>query len=108
MDSEASEDLLTTFPCTASPTKYAPPPAALLTCVGEVGNQVLQSSRLSSLKKSYNSDDELDELDSHFTSIVPDSFQSSAFAKLGSIAKEKGGRNVLRYQLLREIWQDDE
>ncbi|KAL8532663.1 hypothetical protein ACS0TY_009030 [Phlomoides rotata] len=30
-------------------------------------------------------------------SIVPDSFQSSALAKLGSIAKEKGGRNVLRY-----------
>ncbi|KAL8532787.1 hypothetical protein ACS0TY_009119 [Phlomoides rotata] len=46
-----SEDLLNTFPCTASPTKYTPPPAALLTCVEDVGNQVLRSSRLSSLKK---------------------------------------------------------
>ncbi|KAL0408501.1 UNVERIFIED_CONTAM: hypothetical protein Sradi_1784500 [Sesamum radiatum] len=95
-----SGDLVTSFPCTASPTKYTPPPAALLTCAGEVGSQVLQSSRLSTLRKSYTSDDELDELDSPFTSIIPDSFQSSALAKLSLIPKEKGGRNVLRYQLL--------
>ncbi|XP_057811127.1 uncharacterized protein LOC131025404 [Salvia miltiorrhiza] len=105
--SDASEDILTSFPCTANPTKYTPPSAALLTCVGEVGSQVIQSSRLSSLKKSYNSDDELDELDSSFTSIVPDSFQSSALARLGSMATEKGGRSVVRYQLLREIWKDE-
>ncbi|KAG6398727.1 hypothetical protein SASPL_140196 [Salvia splendens] len=106
-ESDASEDILTSFPCTANRTKYTPPSAALLTCVGEVGSQVIQSSRLSSLKKSYNSDDELDELDSSFTSIVPDSFQSSALAKLASMATEKGGRSVVRYQLLREIWKDE-
>lgn len=106
--SDASEDILTSLPSTANPTKYTPPSAALLTCVGEVGSQVIQTSRLSSLKKSYNSDDELDELDSPFTSIVPDSYQSSALAKLSSIAREKGGRNVVRYQLLREIWKDNE
>ncbi|KAL0372290.1 UNVERIFIED_CONTAM: hypothetical protein Scaly_0910600 [Sesamum calycinum] len=105
---DSSGDLLTSFPCTASPTKYTPPPAALLTCAGEVGSQVLQSSRLSTLRKSYTSDDELDELDSPFTSIIPDSFQSSALAKLSLIPKEKGGRNVLRYQLLRGIWKDNE
>nr|AMP82933.1 GPT1 [Catalpa bungei] len=106
--SDGSGDLLTSFPCTASPTKYSPPPAALLTCVGEVGSQVLKSSRLSTLKKSYNSDDELDELGSPLTSIVPDSFQDSALAKLSLMAKEKGGRNIVRYQLLQEIWKDDE
>ncbi|KAL3644444.1 hypothetical protein CASFOL_009624 [Castilleja foliolosa] len=100
-----SENLVTSFPFTASPTIYSPPSAALLTCVGDVGNQVLQSSRLSSIKKSYTSDDELDELDSPFTSIIPD---SSALAKLRSIPEESGGRNVIRYQLLREIWKDDE
>ncbi|KAK4423935.1 hypothetical protein Salat_1976400 [Sesamum alatum] len=105
---DSSADLLTSFPCAASPTKYTPPPAALLTCAGEVGSQVLRSSRLSTLKKSYTSDDELDELDSPFTSIIPNSFQSSALAKLSLIPKEKGGSNVLRYQLLREVWQDDE
>lgn len=101
--SDSSKDVFTSFPCTASPTNYTPPSASLLTCVGEVGSQVLRSSRLSSLKKSYNSDDELDELDSSFTS----SFQSSALLKLGSIAKEKGGRSVVRYQLLKEIWKDE-
>ncbi|KAG8383285.1 hypothetical protein BUALT_Bualt05G0168600 [Buddleja alternifolia] len=107
--SDISGDLLTSFPCSASPTKYSPPSAALLTCVGEVGSQVLQSSRLSTLKKSYTSDDELDELDSPLASIFPDSFHSSsALAKLSSIPKETGGRNVVRYQLLREIWKDDE
>ncbi|KAL3818676.1 hypothetical protein ACJIZ3_004581 [Penstemon smallii] len=106
---EISGDINESFPYTVSPTKYTPPPAALLTCVGEVGSQVLQSSRLSTLKKSYTSDDELDELDSPLTSIIPDSYQSSsALAKLSLMPKEKGGRNVVRYQLLREIWRDEE
>lgn len=100
---------MTNFPCTASPTKYTPPAAALLTCEGEVGSQVLHSSRLSSLKKSYASDDELDELDSPLTSIIPDSYQSSsALAKLSLMPKKKGGRDLVRYQLLREMWKDDE
>ncbi|KAL0364304.1 UNVERIFIED_CONTAM: hypothetical protein Sangu_0528000 [Sesamum angustifolium] len=102
-------DIITSVPCRASSTKYSPPPAALLTCVGEVGRQVLKSSRLSTLKKSYTSDDELDELDSPLISIIPDSYQSSSvLAKLSLMPKEKGGRNILRYQLLREIWRDDE
>ncbi|KAK6139154.1 hypothetical protein DH2020_027103 [Rehmannia glutinosa] len=107
--SDSSKDLITSFPCNATPTKYSPPPAALLTCEGEVGNQVLKSSRLSTLKKSYTSDDDLDELDSPLTSIIPDSHQSSsALARLSLMPKEKGGRNIVRYQLLREIWRDDE
>ncbi|KAL0385381.1 UNVERIFIED_CONTAM: hypothetical protein Sradi_2932400 [Sesamum radiatum] len=107
--SDSLGDVITSVPCRASSTKYSPPPAALLTCVGEVGRQVLKSSRLSTLKKSYTSDDELDELDSPLISIIPDSYQSSsALAKLSLMPKEKGGRNVHRYQLLREIWRDHE
>ncbi|XP_073314974.1 uncharacterized protein [Primulina huaijiensis] len=107
--SDSHNDMVTFFPCIATPTKYSPPAAALLTYVGEVGSQVLQSSRLSTLKKSFASDDELDELDSPLTSIIPDSFlASSALAKLSLMPKEKGGRNVVRYQLLREIWKDVE
>ncbi|KAH6798746.1 hypothetical protein C2S51_035230 [Perilla frutescens var. frutescens] len=107
--SDSSKGMITSFPCAATATKYSPPPAALLTCVGEVGRQVLKSSRLSTLKKSYSSDDELDELDSPLTAIIPDSYQSSsALARLSLMPKEKGGGNVIRYQLLREIWRDDE
>ncbi|CAA0818346.1 Unknown protein [Striga hermonthica] len=103
------EDLVATFPYSASPSTYLPPSAALLTCVGEVGSQVLQSSRLSSIKKSYTSDDELDELDSPYTSIIPDSLRTSDLTKLGLLPEEKSdSRNIVRYQLLKEIWKDDE
>ncbi|KAG8365923.1 hypothetical protein BUALT_Bualt17G0022500 [Buddleja alternifolia] len=107
--SEAPGVLLTSFPCTVSPTKYTPPPAALLRSVGDVRSEGLKSSRLSTLKKSYTSDDELDELDSTLTSIIPDSYQNySALAKLSLMPKKKGGRNVVRYELLRGIWRDYE
>ncbi|KAL2547186.1 nucleolar protein gar2 [Forsythia ovata] len=107
---DASVELLTSYPCTASPTVYSPPPAASLNSImGEVGTGFLQRSGSSILKKSYTSDDELDELDSPLTSIIPDSFQSSsALAKLSSMPQRKGGRNVLRFQLLRESWEDSE
>lgn len=107
--SDSCEDMMTSFPCAATATKYSPPPAALLTCVGEVGRQVLKSSRLSTLRKSYSSDEELDELDSPLTTIIPDSYQNNcALARLSLMPKEKGGRNVIRYHLLRKIWRDDE
>ncbi|CAA2997441.1 Hypothetical predicted protein [Olea europaea subsp. europaea] len=107
---DASVESLTSYPCTASPTVYSPPPAASLNSVmGEVGTGFLQRSGSLILKKSYTSDDELNELDSPLTSFIPDSFQSSsALAKLSSMPQRKGGRNVLRYQLLRESGEDCE
>ncbi|XP_051122217.1 uncharacterized protein LOC127245404 [Andrographis paniculata] len=113
LDSEEVKDqsgaVITSLPCVASPAKYSPPPAALLSCVGEVGSQVLKSSRLSTLNKSHASDDELDELESPLTSIIPDSHQrSSALARLSLMPKEKGGGSLFRYQLLKETWEDGE
>ncbi|XP_022857314.1 uncharacterized protein LOC111378362 isoform X2 [Olea europaea var. sylvestris] len=107
---DASVESLTSYPCIASPTVYSPPPAASLNSfMGEIGTGFLQRSGSAFLKKSYTSDDELDDLDSPLTSIVPDSFHSSsALAKLSSMPQRKGGRNVLRYQLLREGWEDVE
>lgn len=107
---DASLELLTTYPCIASRTVYSPPPAASLNSfMGEIGTGFLPRSGSALLKKSYTSDDELDELDSPLTSIIPDSFHSySALAKLSSMPQRKGGRNVIRYQLLRESWEDGE
>lgn len=98
--------MITSFPYAGNSTKYSPPPAALLSCVGEVGRQVLKSSRLSTLKKSYSSDDEVDELNSPLTTIIPDN--SSALTRLSLMPKEKGGSDAIRYRLLREIWRDDD
>lgn len=96
---EAAEETLTGFPCTANPTVYSPPAAgaSLSGILGEVGSQSLRRSGSSVLRKAYTSDDELDELDSPLTSIIGD-----------NLPKGKGGRNVVRYQLLREVWRDGE
>ncbi|KAG6653969.1 uncharacterized protein LOC122308745 isoform X2 [Carya illinoinensis] len=106
---EADEFSITSFPCTAAPTVYQPPPpASLITIIGEIGNQSMTSGS-SVLRKSYTSDDELDELDSPMTSIVMDNFRvSPTLEKPNLMPKRGGGRKVVRYKLLREVWRDGE
>uniref|UniRef100_A0A6N2MNJ5 C2 NT-type domain-containing protein n=1 Tax=Salix viminalis TaxID=40686 RepID=A0A6N2MNJ5_SALVM len=113
MDSEdladSGEGSITDFPCIAVPTIYSPPPAASLTKItGEVGGQTLQRSRSAMLRKSYNSDDELDELDSPMPSIIENSKVSPTSTAWNRIQNGKAARKVVRYQLLREAWKDGE
>ncbi|MCD9641279.1 hypothetical protein HAX54_027371 [Datura stramonium] len=107
---DTPEECVSTIPCAASPTLYLPPSVrSIKTFLGETGNQSLQRSSLSVLKKSYTSDDELDELDSPLSSIVADRFRGSPnLAKINLIAKGKGNRKVVRYQLLRQVWRAEE
>ncbi|KAK4377011.1 hypothetical protein RND71_003307 [Anisodus tanguticus] len=109
-DLDIPEESVSTVPFTASPTTYLPPPVrSIKTFLGETGNQSLQRSGSSVLKKSYTSDDELDELESPLTSIVADRFRSSPnLAKINLIAKGKGDWKVVRYQLLRQVWRAEE
>uniref|UniRef100_A0A6N2N1C9 C2 NT-type domain-containing protein n=1 Tax=Salix viminalis TaxID=40686 RepID=A0A6N2N1C9_SALVM len=106
---ESGEEYITNFPCIAVPTIYSPPRVASLTSIiGEVGGQTLQRSRSAMLRKSYTSDDELDELDSPMTSIIENSKASPASTAWNWMQKGKAGRKVVRYQLLREVWKDGE
>ncbi|TYH96358.1 hypothetical protein ES332_A12G171500v1 [Gossypium tomentosum] len=107
--SEVGDKSITNFPCMAAPTVYSPPSAASLTgIVGEVGSQALRRSR-SVLRKSYTSDDELDELDSPITSIIIENRSDSTHSKsLNWMRMGKGERKVSRYQLIREIWKEGE
>ncbi|KAI9386672.1 hypothetical protein POPTR_010G057700v4 [Populus trichocarpa] len=106
---EAGEESITNFPCIAVPTIYSPPPAASLTnIIGEVGSQTLQRSGSAMLRKSYTSDDELDELDSPMTSIIENSKVFPSSTAWNWMQKGKAGRKVVRYQLLREVWKDGE
>jgi len=73
-----------------------------------VGGQTLQRSRSAMLRKSYASDDELDELDSPMTSIIDNSKVSPTSTAWNWMQKGKAGRKVVRYQLLREVWKDGE
>ncbi|CAL5415252.1 unnamed protein product [Camellia sinensis] len=107
---EAEVGSSTSFPCSAAPIVYLPPPvSSVAAIIGDIGSQSrLTRSRSSVLKKSYTSDDELDELDSPLTAIV-ETFQASPTpTKPSWISKEKGSRNAVRYQLLREVWMNSD
>ncbi|XVF13936.1 hypothetical protein REPUB_Repub09cG0012800 [Reevesia pubescens] len=108
---EAREGSITNFPCSASPPVYSPPSAtSLASIIGEVGCQSqLRRSGSSVLRKSYTSDDELDELNSPLASIFIDGFRSSpAQSKPNWISKGNGYQNAIRYELLRGVWMNSD
>ncbi|GMI70833.1 hypothetical protein HRI_000752600 [Hibiscus trionum] len=105
--SEAGEDYIMNFPCMATPIVYSPPSATSLTDI--TGSEAMERSRSSVLRKSYTSDDELDELDSPITSIMIENPRSSPTSKEHNWMRTgKGGRKVVRYELIREIWKNGE
>ncbi|PPS10695.1 hypothetical protein GOBAR_AA09943 [Gossypium barbadense] len=102
--SEGGEESITNFPCMATPIVYSPPSATSLTDI--IQSQVMERSKSLVLRKSYTSDDELDELDSPMTSIMIENPRGSP--KTNWMRTGKGGRKVVRYELIREIWKDGE
>ncbi|XP_028769619.1 uncharacterized protein LOC114727059 [Neltuma alba] len=104
-DIEDDEGSITSIPHIAAPTSYAPPPATSVSGITqEMGTQSLRRSGSSVVKKSYTSDDELDDLDSPLSAIGIDehSFVSNKFPVVNE------GCNFVRYELLREVWRDSE
>ncbi|KAH0732366.1 hypothetical protein KY289_003554 [Solanum tuberosum] len=84
--SEAEDDSVTNYPCTAAPVAYMPPPIASVA--------------------SYTSDEELELLDSPLNFIISDGTEAShSLAKQSSMPKSSGRQ---RYQLLREVWDNSE
>ncbi|XVF60082.1 hypothetical protein PTKIN_Ptkin08bG0014900 [Pterospermum kingtungense] len=109
---EAKEGCITNFPCIASPPAYTPPsPTSVASIIGQVGCQSqLRRSGSSVLRKSYTSDDELNELNSPLASIFIDGFRSSPVhqSKPTWISKGNGHQNAIRYELLRDVWMNSE
>ncbi|XP_030527567.1 uncharacterized protein LOC115738907 isoform X2 [Rhodamnia argentea] len=104
---DEDEQLITSIPHIASPIAYTPPPASSLgSVIGEMGNQTLSRTGSSVLRKSYTSDDELDELDSPIGSIIHDGGRVSPSSTLPNWMLER--RKIVRYRLLKEVWQDGE
>lgn len=101
---EAKADSVTTYPYIAAPPLYVPPSSASI--VGIIGETSLPST----LRKSYTSGDELDELNSPMASILLERPQSSPLvAKPGWTSKESRSHwNALRYGLLRDVWLNSE
>ena len=93
----------------ASPISYIPPSAASISVVGNVGNiSQLRRSGSSVLKRSYTSDDELDELHSPLSSVIGSLLVSPSSSQSNPVAnKENGNQNAVRYRLLHEVWAKD-
>ncbi|KAJ0054309.1 hypothetical protein Pint_02960 [Pistacia integerrima] len=108
---EAGEESVTNFPCIAAPPLYVPPSVdSVSSVIGELGNQSqLRRSGSSVLRKSYTSDDELDELKSPLSSIFFDGSRSSPVPSRPSwISKGNNNENAVRFELLRDIWMSCE
>ncbi|KAJ3671493.1 hypothetical protein LUZ60_007572 [Juncus effusus] len=101
---EPNEPSIRQIPCNLSPFIYSPPSIALIeSIIGDI--QTSQSSRGGSssiIRKSYYSDDELEELNSPLTSVI-----EGASNRLNGV-KKNYRTHAVRYQLLHEIWKDDE
>lgn len=107
---DAEEDSVMSYPCTAAPIAYKPPSAASVDgLLGDLSrHSQLRRSRSSVLKKSYTSDDELDQLDLNF--IISEGIATSPLVKSNRISEASGdgNGNAVRYQLLREVWINSE
>ncbi|KAI9087418.1 hypothetical protein K1719_030558 [Acacia pycnantha] len=103
-DIQDDEGSISSIPHIAAPTSYSPPPATAVTgIIQEMGTQSLRRSGSSVVKKSYTSDDELDDLDSPLSAIGIDE-PSLVSNKLPAVNE---GRSFVRYELLREVWRKD-
>nr|CAD1837111.1 unnamed protein product [Ananas comosus var. bracteatus] len=97
------EEGIRNIPCTASPIIYSPPSVASVeSVIGDVRRPQLRRIGSSVVRKSYTSDDELEELDSPLNLIADKSLTPSPKPK-GSTSS-----HCIRYQLLREVWRDDD
>ncbi|XP_047314124.1 uncharacterized protein LOC124917895 isoform X2 [Impatiens glandulifera] len=111
-EEEIGEDSITNFPCSASPIMYLPPSSSsiggIIGITGRSKSMLLRSGS-SLMRKSYTSDDELDELHSPLNVII-DSPRSSPspsplHGKSGwEMRQENGSSGYTRYELLREVW----
>lgn len=99
------------FPCAAAPVVYSPPLAAsVANIVGENGSPThLRRSGSSVLRKSYTSDDELEELNSPLSSIFIDGSLSLAVTTKPSwVSRGNGNQDAVRYELLRSVWMNSD
>ncbi|KHN10822.1 hypothetical protein glysoja_027435 [Glycine soja] len=109
-DLEDENESISNFPCNAAPTAYSPPPAATITNItGEFGSESqLRRSKSSVVRKSYTSDDELDELNYPLSSILNIGSSSSASTNSNRKGKDSRDESAIRYELLRDVWMNSE
>ncbi|XP_006660764.2 uncharacterized protein LOC102709200 [Oryza brachyantha] len=103
------KDMITTFPCTAAPVVYCPPPPDdVADKVADAGANVETDLRASMVqRRGYTSDDDLDDLDNPLASLYDRSAPPSPCNGVSHSTTGQGFSMVnARYQLLREVWSE--
>ncbi|KAK7311370.1 hypothetical protein RJT34_09476 [Clitoria ternatea] len=103
-DLEDGRESINNFPCNAAPIEYlAPPVTTIASLTGEIGSEShLRRSRSSVVRKSYTSDDELDELHHPLSSI----FITGSSTPVST--KPNCNESSVRYELLRDVWMNSD
>ncbi|KAK7380998.1 hypothetical protein VNO78_33520 [Psophocarpus tetragonolobus] len=111
-DMENGKECVNNFPCIAAPIAYSPPPAiSIASIIGEIGinKSQLRRNKSSVVRKSHTSDDELDELKSPLSSIFFSASSSPKVSTKSSLKfKEIHNQSPVRYELLRDVWMNNE
>jgi len=109
-DLDDGNECINNFPCNAAPIAYSPPPATTITSItGEIGSESqLRRSKSSIVRKSYTSDDELDELNYPLSLILNSGSSSPASTKSNGKWKETREESAIRFELLRDVWMNSE
>ncbi|CAN1823124.1 hypothetical protein LINPERHAP1_LOCUS30243 [Linum perenne] len=102
------EGCVATVPCIAASPVYIPPSSSSVAdTIGVHGSESqLRKSGSSVLRKSYTSDDELDELKSPLASLFPDAYLASPATMKPAWRIKEEGQNPIRYDLLKDIWRN--
>ncbi|KAL5080605.1 hypothetical protein RYX36_009026 [Vicia faba] len=110
-DMEHGKELDNNFTCSAAPISYSPPNVtSVASILGEIGSKSqLRRNKSSVVRKSYTSDDELNELKSPLSSIfLCDSILfSEVLTKSNLKSKDIGSESPVRYDLLRDVWMSN-
>ncbi|QCD96680.1 hypothetical protein DEO72_LG6g1387 [Vigna unguiculata] len=108
-DLDDENESINNFPCNAAPIAYSPPPPTTITSItGEIGSESqLRRSKSSIVRKSYTSDDELDELN-YPLSLILNSGSSSPASKNNCKWKDGRDESAIRFELLRDVWMNSE
>lgn len=108
-DMENGNEFGNNFPCNAAPIVYSPLPVTSVTSIlGEIGSKSqLRRNKSSVVRKSYSSDDELNDLESPLSLIFfGNSSSSRVSTKSNMKTREIPSESPVRYDLLRDVWMN--
>ncbi|XP_068641565.1 uncharacterized protein [Aristolochia californica] len=106
---QSDKDLISSFPRTAAPVVYFPPPPTdVAVKAGDAGGQSTGGEKCIDCTKGNTSDEELEELDSPLASVIDKTSSPRMNGENGkhkdTVSSVSRSGMCVRYELLREVW----